>query len=1619
VKVTRRFTVKGKSAYEGIPFAKRHSEIRNPNGSLVFEARDIDVPAHWSQVAVDILAQKYFRKAGVPSEVRPVPEEGVPQWLWRSEAAPGAALGGETQARQVFGRLAGCWTWHGWKQGVFGGDEESAQAFHDELLHCLATQKAAPNSPQWFNAGLHWAYGIAGNAAGYWHGDYATGAVVESPDSYSRPSAHACFIQGLADNLVNPGGIMDLWTREARVFKMGAGSGANYSDLRAKGEALAGGGKSSGLMSFLKVGDASAGSIKSGGTTRRAARMVVLDLDHPEIEEFVDWKVGEERKVAALAAGSRLLKERLAAIHAAARSGTDPEANPALAAACAQALAAGVDRNSMERVVRLAGQGLDLVQESFDLDWQDEAYQTVSGQNANNSVRVSDAFMRAVDADGEWALLDRTEKVRAAAEGRAPKPRRLVKARALWDRIVRAAWESADPGLQFDDTIQAWHTAAADGRIRASNPCVTGETMVATDGGWRRIDSLLHSRSAVRGADGGFHDIAPAFSTGVKPVYRLTTKAGFTLDLTSDHRVWTVNRGDVPASELTQKDVLRLDAPGFGTQTLEPAVAEFLGLMLGDGCLTGEQETAIVTLDPKALAVADRVAAGINEYKQRHAADGRGAREISVTQPQTTLRIGTSARCVVELLKRYAVLDKGSAGKQFSEESFKLDEASLAAVLRGLFTADGSVANHGDKSQHVSLDSCSIKLVEQVQLLLLAFGVKAKLYRNRRPSGEVSALLPDGKGGVAEYPVQQMHSLRITRSSRVRFQEKVGFLPGSDKQAALVDLNAKVSAYADLMEDRVASLELVGEQEVFDLAEPATNHFVAGGVVVHNCSEYLFLDETACVAGESRVSTASGLRTIAELYASQERGERVLVTTDLHSEHDHRRLSAQRPAVVTKVGVRKVFKIVLKDGRMVRATADHRFLSEGQWRRVDGLRPGVDRLEQARLHGAEDPRPATVVSVEFDGEDEVYDITEPVTNTFVVEGVVTHNCNLASVNLVKFEDRSELGFDLTAYRHVVRLWTVVLDVTAGMAQYPTKETAERSLQYRTLGLGSANLGALLMRRGLAYDSDRGRAWAAALAAIMHLGGHAASAELATACGPFPRWEACKRDFRRVLEQADCAAAGVRPTTASAGLTQVLGRGLLPEALVAEVDHARRAARDAPDGYRNAQVTCIAPTGTIGLLMDCDTTGVEPDFALVKFKKLAGGGYFKIVNQSVPAALRRLGYAEDQVQDIVRYAAGAGTLAGDPLLDPAMLAAKGVPAAVVADLEQALPTAFALEYAMTEEVQALFSPEELRDAGLRLLGRMTVEGAPHLRPEHLAVFDCANPCGALGTRSIHWRGHVDMLGATAPFLAGAASKSANMPRDASLEDVAAAYRRAWEQGVKAIALYRDGSKLSQPLSTSTGGLAGWLARLVADQAPAAAAASEGTAPPAQVRRPLSFRRGGYTQKARVAGHSVYLHTGQYPDGSLGEIFLDMHREGAAFRSLMNSFAIAVSLGLQHGVPLSEFVDAFVFSRFEPNGAVEGHDRVKLCTSVVDYVFRDLAIAYLGRHDLAHVEAPAEPEERGTQPAPREQPSRRADEAAQARLKGYEGDPCGSCGAFTLVRSGVCLKCVSCGGTSGCS
>jgi len=1276
--IKRYFTEAGIHPYEKIKWELRDARINNEKGKVVFEQTGVEVPDFWSQTATNIMASKYFRgKVGESDR--------------------------EQSARQLVDRVVKTVSNWGRQDGYFQTVDD-AEIFERELTYILINQLAAFNSPVWFNVGV-----------------------------VSNPQCSACFINSVQDDMRS---ILNLAVTEGMLFKGGSGTGTNFSTLRSSKEYLGGSnGRASGPVSFMKGLDSFAGVIKSGGKTRRAAKMVVLNVDHPDIEEFITCKAEEEKKAWAL------------------------------------------------------------MDAGYDGSIDGPAYASIYFQNANNSVRVNDDFMNAVITGGDWV----TKEVISG------NPSVTFKASDLMKKICEAAWQCGDPGLQYDTESNKWHTCKKSGRINASNPCVTGDSLVATKRGFVRIDSLLSSPIKVLGSDGLYHETPPAFSTGTKPVYRLRTLAGFELQLTADHRVLTKNRGDVSAIDLKNDDVILLSQPAFGKEKLDSRLAEFLGLMVGDGCLSGEQELAIVTLSPEEKVMAERVCRNLLGYKKDNAADGRASRKTEVTKPQGTLRFGTSARCVIDELKRLAVLNQGSEKKELKESVFLLDRDSVSAILRGLFTADGTVANYDDKSQYISLDSCSLKLLQQTQLLLLSFGIKAKIYQNRRLFNQKTAILPDGKGGSKEYPVQQVHSLRISRSSRFVFEEKIGFCTGSIKNERLKKMNNEVSSYNDIFEDSVGSLEYIGELPVFDLTESETQHFVANGLVVHNCSEFMFLDDSAC--------------------------------------------------------------------------------------------------------------------------------------------------NLSSLNLMRFrkEVNGLMEFDVAAFKQANEIMITAMEIIVGNSSYPTPAIEENSLIYRPLGIGYANLGALLMSRGVAYDSEEGQNLAAAITSLQSAVSYAQSTKIAEKKGPFIAYQENVDSILDVMRMHRDA------------MNKISDKGV-PAEIITEAREAWREVveRGARYGLRHAQISLLAPTGTIAFLMDCDTTGIEPDIALVKYKWLVGGGMIKIVNKTVPEALTRLGYSDDEKKAILDY----------------------------------------------------------------INEKDTIEGAPYLKEEHLSVFDCAfKP--ANGSRTIHYMGHLRMMAAVQPFLSGAISKTVNMPNDSTPEDIEKVYVEAWKMGIKAVAVYRDGSKRQQALTTS----------LDKDQSKKTTvkktevAVGDGRGDTIKpLRHRLPDERKAITHKFQVGTFKGYLTVGLYDDGSPGELFVTMSKEGSVISGLADAFATSVSIGLQYGVPLQVLINKFVHMRFEPSGYTN-NPNIRIAKSIIDYIFRWMAMKFMSPEEQRAVgilnaefnklddSTPA-----GADSGQEPQPTLFTGENKKTLTSTFDNQSdapaCPTCGSI-MVRNASCYKCLNCGATSGCS
>ncbi len=1448
LKIPRYFTKESHNPYSMFEYVKRSSIIKNPDGSIIFEMHNIEVPKNWSQVALDVLAQKYLRKAGVPQ----LDDEGNEL----IDEKGNKILGPETSLKQVVNRMAGCWRYWGEKYNYFASKED-AQAFYDEIAYTLLMQMCAPNSPQWFNTGLNWAYEITGPAQGHSYIDPETEQLEYSKDAYSRGQAHACFIQSIKDDLVNKGGIFDLITREARIFKYGSGTGSNFSSLRGSGERLSGGGVSSGMMSFLKINDVAAGAIKSGGTTRRAAKMVCVDLDHPDIEEFIWWKVKEEQKVADLVIGSKILKKQLNNIIkiCVEEKTADINKSTKLRNVVKEAVKNEVPLNYIVRVLELIDQGItELNVDVFNTDYNSEAYKTVSGQNSNNSVRIPNDFFVALDNNDDWPLIRRTDG----------KIHKKISAKKLWNDIGYCAWASADPGLQYDTTMNEWHTCPEDGRINASNPCVTGDTKVLTkDGRWFRIDNIIDQPTNIITNTGIISEsnINGSFKTGVKPVYKLTTKCGYEIKLTADHRVFTINRGFIQAMELTKDDRILLPSEQVADieEIKDATFYQMLGVYLGDGCISewgdGKKNIQITMDKQNEKAIIEKFADYTAKNFERETHQNYPA---TATLTKTSAKLTLSSKTIMHRFEQF-VTKTNCEEKYISDAIFELSLSEQKYVLQGLFTSDGTVANYGVKSQYVALDSTSLQLLKDVQVLLLGFGIKSKIYLNRR-AGNDTALLPDGKGGVKEYKVKEMHSLRISRSSRILFEKLIGFMPESNKSEKLKLLNKNVEAYQDLPIDKVALLEFLGEETVYDLTEPLTHTFVANGITIHNCSEYLFLDDTAC--------------------------------------------------------------------------------------------------------------------------------------------------NLASINLGQFFD-DEIGkFDLDGYLHTTRLWTIVLEISVLMAHFPSEEIAKRSYEFRTLGLGYANLGSLLMRMGIPYNSEKGRAIAGALAAMFNGEAYTTSAEMASILGSFKNYEKNKEHMLRVIKNHRRASYNVNPEEYE-GLTvkpQGINEAHCPPDMLAVARESwdRALELGIKYGYRNAQISVIAPTGTIALVMDCDTTGIEPDFAIVKYKKLAGGGYFKIVNASVPKALKRLGYTEVQIKDIETYCLGHGTLKGCSHINLQSLNEKGFTQEKLDMIEKEIKNVFDIKFAFNKFslgesfcTNTLgFTKEQLNDPEFDMLeslgftkkqieetndyvcGTMTLEEAPYLKEEHYPIFDCANTCGRKGKRFIHHFGHINMMAAVQPFISGAISKTINMPRESSVEEIKQAYKISWDLMLKAVALYRDGSKLSQPLNSVSEEHSTLLD--LADE-------------PDQVERS--------NVKEILSEHSIgpqtlYINAILH-DEKLREISIKMPKSTPTQQVLLTTLANTMNVALQNGVSPVKLAEQL---------NVQGHPVVeKLRDLLVNRFSSNVPLEFSSAPILSATNNMSVVD----------------DESLNAKKMGYTGNKCGSCGALKVRNNGTCTICEVCGSTSGCS
>jgi len=1197
--------------YEHFEWENADIEITDDNGNPLFLQKNIEVPLRWSQLARKIVASKYFYGD-----------------LHKGER--------ENSVKQLIERVSRTMAIWGLRQKYFTTQEE-ADNFKEELSFLSLDQRMAFNSPVWFNVGIDlYDNGIKNNEQKEAYIVSPYGEIVKIPIGKEKyyPQTSACFIQEVKDTMES---IMELAKREALLFKYGSGTGTNLSTLRSSRERLSGGGKPSGPLAYWSFYDKVAGIVKSGGKTRRAAKMDILNISHPDILEFIKSKREEEKKLHIL-----------------------------------------IDNG---------------------IPWR-EAVESCNFQNTNISVRVTDDFMKSVSEDKEW----KTTPIHCKEMGESmPKYR----AKDLLKEISEGTHFCGDPGLQFHDTINKWHTCPNSGIINASNPCVTGDTKVLMkEGKWRRIDSIIDETTTVLTNTGIINksEISGSFKTGSKPVYKLKTKCGYEIKLTADHKVFTVNRGFVQACELTKDDLVLL--PNVNVSEIneieDKKFYQMLGVYLGYGCFTSseKQKSIILTMDKiNERKIIEQFATYTTENYSRLTHKNTPA--IAIQTP-TSARFSITNNLLINKIEEYVDSSLKAHQKRISDKMFNLSLGEQKYILQGLFTADGTVANYGEKSQYVALDSTSLGLLKDVQILLLGFGIKSKIYENRR-AGKNITLLPDGKGGLKEYHVKEVYSLRISRTSRIKFEKLIGFMPESLKNEKLKLLNSQVKTYEDYPIDNVETLDYVGVEEVFDLKEPLTHTFVANGITIHNCSEYMFIDNSSC--------------------------------------------------------------------------------------------------------------------------------------------------NLASLNLMRFLN-SDGSFNVEDFSSAVRTTAIAQDLEIDNSSYPTKEIAENSHKFRPLGMGYANLGSLLMFLGIPYDSYEARAIASSITALLTGKVYEASTEIAEKIGTFSEFEKNKESLLNVMNMHKDSLRNI-------------DREKLPKGFLAVLNEAQKTwenviRKGEVYGFRNAQATVLAPTGTIGFMMDCDTKGIEPEIGLVQVKLLSDGGTLKLVNSTVRPSLMNMGYDENQINGIIKY---------------------------------------------VEENE-------------------TIEEAPYIKEQHLAVFDCANK-PSKGKRTISYQGHLKMMAAVQPFISGAISKTVNLPKEVTVEEIETVYIDAWKSGLKAVALYRDQSKRIQPLNFSK---------------------KEQKAVP--VRKKMPVTRNSITHKFDIAGHEGYITIGMYEDGIPGETFITMSKEGSTIGGLMDGFATSLSMNLQYGVPLQTLVNKFKHQRFEPKGIVwEGHPEIKTADSVIDYIFTFLEKEFL--------------------------------------------------------------------------
>ncbi len=1662
--ITRFFTKENVHPYDEVNWVKRNAEIPGSG----FKMENVEFPDFYSQNAVNIIASKYFK-------------------VNRGKQ--------ETSLKELIDRVVKTFKKWGLEQGYF--DEKEAEIYEKELTYIILHQYATFNSPVWFNAGV---------------------------EGRSQQMA-ACFILDVKDNMES---ILEWIKIEGLIFKGGSGSGVNLSKLRGKGEKLSTGGASSGVISFMRAADAVAGSIRFGGATRRAAKMVILNADHPEIMDFIRVKAEEENKVRAL-------------------------------------MEAGYDMTDMNNPL----------------------WQNIFFQNANNSVRIPDALMEAAMKDGEWKTYYRTT-------GEVAK---VYKAKDILWEIAKAAWECGDPGVQFDDIIQKWHTCKNSGRIEATNPCVTGDTLVATAEGWKRIKDLIGKNPEII-THQGVKKAVKVFKTGIKPVYRIKTKAGYELKVTEDHPIYVEGKGDVKVKDLKIGDKVKLIGSYFGKESLDKDIAFMIGYFAGDGAMSFDAKrnhySIFFTGGEEDIYALSYIQNTINQKLQY-----KNKRNVSLRRLLSEYVVTTGKENVAQIIDEYF----DSKKKIFKDKIFDLDKESVKYILQGLFTADGTITGNPEKGFYVGLDNSSLELLKQVQLLLLNFGIKAKIYENRRKT--LTQYLPDSQRKLKLYKVKNFHSLRITRSSRIIFENEIGFYHDHSKSEKLEKINQVYEAYKDQLFDEIKEIKFEGIEEVYDLTEPETSHFVANGILVHNCSEYIFLNWTSCnlasinllkfLKADGSFDFPAFIHTARVMFLSQDLliskadyphpkiaeetkkyrtiglgytnlGALIMALGLPYDSDEARDLAASITALMTGTAYKLSAEIASKLGpfpeyernkesmmEVMKMHRDHlKYVKENEfnkeilekakevWNEVielgekygfrnaqatviaptgclvgeslvsteRGLVPiqtlgnplgakwqnlnieamtdeGPQLASQFYVNGlAETRRIRTKNGYEIIGTPEhrikvfdketgtlkwkyfadikdgdivalemntIFGSPQPIklpplpelywTSDFETKVPEFMNEELAEIIGYFMGDGSlhSKGLRFCVYKEdkdvIERLKTILknqFNLKANLT--PKRGYIEVSVNSVPLTLWWQACGFSKIKRkegkgwkphiplAILYSNDR-KIYSAFLRGLFEADGtvwkdsktpafcthdkdfHDQVKYLLLALG-YPTKSKIgvsgwgrnnlyvlyikNRDYAKKFRE-EIGFIGERKNKLIENiivkksqvkmdqiyLSESIIQKLLPVLSKREKDSlklefkrkgaiSRSFALRILEKTKNnllefytqkiffdkvvlnesagerltydlsvpSNVTYIAngfiSHNTISFMMDADTTGIEPDFALVKMKQLVGGGYMKIVNKTVPLALKRLGYNEEQINDIIKH---------------------------------------------LEETQ-------------------NIETAPHIKEEHLPVFDCAiKPPG--GKRYIHWMGHVKMVAAVQPFVSGGISKTFNMPNETTIQEIYDAYFTAWKLGIKCFAVYRDGSKATQALYVSK---------------------QEKKQKETFTRKRLPDIRPSETHKFSIAGHEGYLTYSTFEDGSLGEIFIRMSKQGSTLAGLLDAFAIAISIALQYGVPLKELASKFINMRFEPMG-LTNNEKIKTATSIVDYIFKYLAYRFLSKEDLEELGLMTEEEK--DRLILKEHPTlfEKKNNPSSNHLKDISGPPCVHCGGIT-IKTGSCYTCISCGETTSC-